>query len=64
MCVVVWCGPRGAYELASSLNGAVFPLTINHFFSLEHKNVEFRNLCEYACARWSRRWWWSSGGGG
>ena len=40
VCVVWTCC---AYELARSPNegGAVCELTINNFFSLEHKNVSF-----------------------
>ena len=43
VCVVWTCC---AYELARSPNegGAVCELTINYYFSLEHKNVSFRNL--------------------
>ena len=43
VCVVWTCC---VYELARSPNegGAVCELTINNFFSLEHKNVSFRKL--------------------
>ena len=43
VCVVWTCC---AYELARSPNegDTVCELTINNFFSLEHKNVSFRNL--------------------